>query len=334
MAHLDQNQPAKATPPTSPIPHRQKTDADVHAFLRARLTELHSRLSPQQRRAAEVIQDKSDDVANYSLRHIARWHNIAPSHFSRLARVIGYADYETLREACRSGVRARKLTFAQKAAALRNKNISGESGSFVVRYGIESMDNIQVMLNEIAPTLVDAIADQLASARRVFLAGGLGSSHLMAHMKYMADIPFDNWQIIGANAVGVLTKLSADDTVLMLGYAPYARDSVHIARMVKNTEANFVVITDEYDSPLAGLARHVICLPTDSTQFFPSYVSALVFLETLIAMVVCRSPATAHRSTEAVKETISTPANIEPSGHSSTQHPFTQHPYHEEDYHV
>ncbi len=278
------------------------TDADVHDFLRVRLTELHSRLSPQQRRAAEVIRDKSDDVANYSLRRVARRHDIAPSHFSRLARVMGYADYEALREACRSGVRARKLTFAQKAAALRDKNISGKSGSFVIRYGIESIDNIQVMLNEIDPVLVDAVADRLAGARRVFLAGGLGSAHLMAHMKYMADIAFDNWHTVGTNAVGVLTKLSADDTVLMLGYAPYARDSVHIARMIKNAGANLVVITDDSGSPLAGFSRHVICLPTDSTQFFPSYVPALAFLEALIAMVVCRSPAAVRRHIEAVEK--------------------------------
>ena len=300
MTHLNQSQIANKNLPT--LLHGQGTDADVHDFLRTRLSELHSRLSPQQRRAAEVIRDKSDEVANYSLRRVAQRHAIAPSHFSRLARVIGYADYEALREACRSGVRARKLTFAQKAVALRDKNISGKSGSFVIRYGIESMDNIQAMLNEIDPDILDAVADRLASARRVFLAGSLGSAHLMAHMKYMADIAFDNWHTVGANAIGVLTKLSADDTVLMLGYAPYARESVHIARIIKNAGANIAVITDEGGSPLAGFSRQVICLPTDSTQFFPSYVPALVFLETLIAMVVCRSPATVRRHIDAVEK--------------------------------
>ncbi len=282
--------------------HGRGTDADVHGFLHARLAELHSRLSPQQRRAAEVIRDKSDDVANYSLRRVAQWHDIAPSHFSRLARVIGYADYEALREACRSGVRARKLTFARKATALRDKNISGKSGSFVIRYGIESIDNIQVMLNEIAPDILDAVADRLAGARRVFLAGGLGSAHLMAHMKYMADIAFDNWHTVGTNAIGVLTKLSTDDTVLLLGYAPYARDSVHIARIIKDSGADLVSITDDSGSPLAEFSRHVICLPTDSTQFFPSYVPALVFLEALIAMVVCRSPAAVRHHIDAVEK--------------------------------
>lgn len=304
MAHLDQISRAGGNtgeaPPT-PV-HGRETDADVHDFLRTKLTELHSRLSPQQRRAAEVIRDKSDDVANYSLRRVARRHGIAPSHFSRLARVIGYTDYEALREACRSGVRARKLTFAQKAAALRDKNISGKSGSFVIRYGIESIDNIQAMLNEIDPARLDAIADRLAGARRVFLAGGLGSAHLMAHMKYMADIAFDNWHTVGANAVGVLANLSTDDTVLMLGYAPYARESVHTARMVKNAGANLVVITDDSGSPLAEFSRHVIRLPAESMQFFPSYVPALVFLESLMAMTVRRSPAGVRRHIDAVEK--------------------------------
>ncbi|MGI9310148.1 MAG: MurR/RpiR family transcriptional regulator [bacterium] len=266
-------------------------DADAHGFLRARLTELHSRLSPQQRRAAEVVRDKSDEVANYSLRRVARHYNIAPSHFSRLARTIGYSDYEALRNACRSGVRARRLTFAQKAAALRDKSLSAQSGSFVVRYGAESINNIEAMLNEIDPSALDAVAESLATARRVFLAGNLSSANLIAHMQYMADIAFDNWHTIHASAFGKLTHLRADDAVLVLGYAPYARDSVDMARMVANAGADLVAVTDDNASPLAEFSRHVICLPTDSTQFFPSYVPALVFLEALMAMVVCRSSA-------------------------------------------
>ncbi len=303
LTQLDPTRTADEETAGAPSPAHGKSagDADAHAFLRARLSELHARLSPQQRRAAVVVRDKSDDVANYSLRRVARRHGIAPSHFSRLARVIGYDNYEALRDACRSGVRARKLSFAQKAAALRDKNISGKSGSFVIRYGTESMGNIQTMLNEIDPAMLDAIANRLAGARRVFLAGSLGSAHLMAHMKYMADIAFDNWHTVGANAVGVLTKLSADDAVLLLGYAPYARHSVHLARMVKNAGAHLIAITDDNGSPLAEFSRHVVRLPTDSTQFFPSYVPALVFLEALMAMVVCRSPAAVRRHIDAVE---------------------------------
>lgn len=300
MAHLDQELTNGGATPAPPP--EQGGDAATLDFLRMRLNELYPRLSPQQRRAAEVIRDQSDEVANYSLRRVARRNAIAPSHFSRLARVAGYADYEALREACRNGVRARKLSFAQKAAALRDKSVSGKSGAFVIRYGMEAIENVQTMLNEIAPALLDAVADRLAGARRVLLAGSLGSAHLMAHMKYMADMAFDNWHTVGVNATGVLSKLSDDDVVLVLGYAPYARDSVEVARLAVNSRACLVAVTDDSGSPLAGLARHVIRLPTDSTQFFPSYVPALILLEALTAMVVCRSPATVRRHIEAMEK--------------------------------
>lgn len=298
MAHLDQK---LTNGDATPAPLREPGDAATLDFLYMRLNEMHPRLSPQQRRAAEVIRDQSDEVANYSLRRMARCHAIAPSHFSRLARVLGYADYEALREACRNGVRARKLSFAQKAAALRDKSVSGKSGAFVIRYGMESIDNVQTMLNEIDPALLDAVADRLAGARRVLLVGSLGSAHLIAHMKYMADMAFDNWHTVGVNATGVLSKLSGDDVVLMLGYAPYARDSVEVARLAANSRACLVAVTDDSGSPLAGPARHVVRLPTDSTQFFPSYVPALILLEALTAMVVCRSPATVRRHIEAME---------------------------------
>ena len=277
-------------------------DPKAHDFLRVRLAKSQPRLTRQQHRAAEVVRNQPDDVANYSLRRIARQHDIAPSHFSRLARVIGYENYEALRDACRSGVHARRLTFVQKAAALRDKNISASSGSFVIRYGAESIDNIQTMLNEIDTTMMDAIANRLVSAQRVFLGGYLGSAHLMALLKHIADIAFDNWHAVGPSALGVLSKLSDDDVVLMLSYAPYARRSLHLARMVKNTGADLVIITDDEISPLAGYARFVICLPADSMQFFPSYVPALAFLEALMAMTVRRSPAEVRRHIDAVEK--------------------------------
>ena len=300
MAHLNQSQPVQRE--CAPLFGARRDDGNAHDFLRVRLAEWHAHLSPQQQRAAEVVRDNPDDVANYSLRQIARWHDISPSHFSRLARVIGYDNYEALRDACRSGIRARRLTFAEKAAALRDKNASAKSGSFVIRYGTESIGNIQTMLNQIDTIMLDAVADRLVGAQRVFLAGNLGSRHLMAHMKHVADIAFDNWHIVGPTALGVLTKLSDEDVVLVLSYAPYARRSVHLARMVKNTGANMIVITDDEGSPLVEFASLVICLPADSTQFFPSYVAALVFLESLMAMVVCRSPAAVRRHIDAVEK--------------------------------
>ncbi len=318
MIHLNQSQSAQAEH-TAPLRARQ-TCGGAHDSLRARLAEWYPRLSPQQRHAAEVVRDQSDDVANYSLRRIAQRNGISPSHFSRLARVIGYADYEALRDACRSGIRARRLTFAEKAAALRDKNISAKSGSFVVRYGTESIDNLQSMLNQVDTAVLDAVADSLAGARRVFLAGNLGSAHLMAHMKHMADIAFDNWHVVGAS-LGVLTKLSDGDVVLVLSYAPYARRSVHLARMVKDTRANLVAVTDDEGSPLVEFAHFVICLPADSTQFFPSYVPALAFLEALMTMVVCRSPAAVRRHIDAVEK-----SNYKTGEYWDAPPPATCHP--------
>ena len=58
-------------------------------------------LSPQLRQAADFVAANPIEVSFRSMRSIAGRTGLAPPTFSRLARSLGFENYEGLREACR-----------------------------------------------------------------------------------------------------------------------------------------------------------------------------------------------------------------------------------------
>ncbi len=73
-------------------------------------------LSPQLRLAARYVSDHPEDVAMQSLRQIARKSELSPPTYSRLARAIGFNNYENLRNNCRKELRQKQLSLADRAA--------------------------------------------------------------------------------------------------------------------------------------------------------------------------------------------------------------------------
>ena len=62
--------------------------------------------------------------------------------------------------------------------------------------------------------------------------------------------------------------------------------------------AAIVAVTDSVASPIAIGARHVFCVPTETTQFFTSTVALAALLETLMAFVVADAPVEVVESIE------------------------------------
>ena len=70
--------------------------------LEARVAEKYSGLSEQLRKAADYVLSHPLDVASRSLRAISSESNVSPATYSRLSRVLGYDNFEQVRDSSRS----------------------------------------------------------------------------------------------------------------------------------------------------------------------------------------------------------------------------------------
>lgn len=164
--------------------------------------------------------------------------------------------------------------------------------------------NIEKLVNDLDMDQLRAAADGLVAAERVFIVGSLASAGFAQYFGYMANLAFTHWQVVGSNGVSLttaLTGLTGADAVLVITMEPYAKRSINAAQMACESGAFVVVISNSNSCPAFRFAAQSFTVPTDSPQFFSSYIATLALLESLMGMIIRRSDPEVRRRLEAVE---------------------------------
>lgn len=266
-------------------------------------------LSPQLKVAAQYVLDNPQNVAMRSLRHIANESDLAPPTFSRLARAIGYEDYEAMRDSCRTEVEETHLSLADRAALLQktdNMNPKEGHGSFAAIHAQSSVKSIQKLLDGLDLNQLAEAAKLLVESERVRLIGFLSSRTMIEYLHYMAQMLTDNWQVAGHGSLSVpatLAELNVKDTVLVIAVSPYSNETVKAVKFAAEAGTKLIIITDRLDSPVLKYGYHNFVISTESTQFFPSHVAIITLLEILVGMLVRRLGEDGKNRINAVEQT-------------------------------
>jgi len=186
-------------------------------------------LSPQLKIAARFVAEHPARIAMRSLRQVAAEAGLTPPTLSRLARAVGCADYEALRDICRNETTRRSQTFADKAKQLQKRG-DGESprepGGLIRRQAAAAVANIEMLLASVDARKLELAAGILSRSERVLLVGSLSSTAFADYAGYMANMAFANWSVAGQSGVSLpaaLFDLGRRDTVLVVTKSPYAR---------------------------------------------------------------------------------------------------------------
>lgn len=258
--------------------------------LEDRIAAEYGSLSARLRAAADYVVANPLDMATRSLRQIAAASGLAPATFSRLARALGFASYEEMRDLARAAVGRGLPSFSEKAEQLQQ---AGEDATpFLHRQGAAVLANIETALRQVDPARLEAAVEVLHRARNVVVLGVLGSSGLAEYMGYMAGYFAGNWTIagrIGASPASALQDLGPEDALLVITKPPFARRAILSAQMAASQGAYTIVLTDSHTCPALKQAQAGFILPSDSPQFFSSYAATVVLIETMIGMLVARS---------------------------------------------
>ncbi|NRB35104.1 MAG: MurR/RpiR family transcriptional regulator [Rhodobacteraceae bacterium] len=257
-----------------------------------RIGQHYGGLSDKLRVAADYVAANPVEVATRSLRAVATTSGVSPATFSRLARALGYDDYEAMRDDGRAAVGRRMVPFSQRAHDLRTSG-AGQSGREVLaRHAAAALHNVSFLERDIAPGKLEAAVDVLHKARRVLLVGSLGSSGLVDYLGYQMHWFAADWIVAGRNGTALaaaLSRLGPEDAVLALSKTPHAKRSVSALEAAQKRGIPTVFITDTYSSPALPLASHAFVVPTEGPQFFSSYAATVVLLETIVSLLLARA---------------------------------------------
>lgn len=256
--------------------------------IRSAISANYADLSETLRTAADYLADNQLEIATRSLRAIAAASGVSPASYTRLARAIGYTDYEALREQARTELGKRGNSLQDKARQLRSE----ADQPLLPRQASACIDNIRALVAETDQDQLEQVVERMAKARRIVLIGALASAGFTDYFAYLAKWFDERWVVAGRNGTtlgSALAGLTSDDCVLVLSKHPYAHRSVRAAELASANGATVIVLTDSHAFPGLQFADFHFIQRTESPHFFSSYAATLVLIETITGMLVARA---------------------------------------------
>ena len=274
--------------------------------LEERISVHYGELSVRQKLAADFVVSNPFEIATRSMRSIASSSNLSPATYTRLARAVGFEDYDQLKSLCVSSVNRNKVvSFYDRAIQLTDEN-QDQNNTFFYRQASASIQNIEELLHSVDTDKLSDIVEILAAAPRVGVAGALASSGFAHYMSYIGGWCRANWFALGNEMLGsgfILRDLEKEDVVFMITKTPNSQRSMSALKFAHENGNKIILITDTHKCPAITYANHFIVVPTDSPQFFSSYVATTVLLETIIGMLVTKMGDVAHTRIASIEDT-------------------------------
>ncbi|MEL6839449.1 MAG: MurR/RpiR family transcriptional regulator [Pseudomonadota bacterium] len=248
-----------------------------------------SELTPEARKAATYVLENPRDVGVSTVREIAEAANVKPNTVVRMARQVGFEGYEDFRAPFRDAIRRGAADFPERARWLQDIRKSGDLGGLYA-------DMVQGTLRNIEDTFAAITADDLKCAAEVIWASdniftlGVGVNNSSArNFTYLASTGMVRFHAIpraGSNAIDDLAWADADDVLIAITCKPYRSEVVEAVARAQAQGVRIIAISDSPASPIIRAADHGFVIACDTPQFFPSSVTTIALLETLLSFVI------------------------------------------------
>lgn len=263
-------------------------DASAEQVLDCLADQLHA-MSPQLQQAGRYIIDHPMEVGVNSMRQLAELSGVTPNTLTRLTRLLGFESYQTFQNMFRDAVRQHTRAIPDRARWLQSIGSGSPHALIVSQMASALLLNLEQLFSGIDVGELEATARLIASARTAYVVGVRGSYSLAHNFHYVARMALPGIQLVPRQAstpLDDILAIGADDVVVAITLAPYARETVEAAQFAAERGAAVVAVTDSRGSPVARVARHLFVAPSGTPQYFNSIVAAGAVLETLLAMIV------------------------------------------------
>ena len=252
------------------------------------VTEL-DRLTPEVRKAATFVLENPNEIGVSSIREIAMAADVKPNTLVRMARVLGFDGYEGFREPFREEIRRGAVSFPDRARWLQSLSQSGMLGSLYADMVDSALRNIEETFAGIDGTALKSAADDIWASRQVFVLGvGVNNSNA-GNFTYLASTGMEQFHRIprpGSTAVDDLARADKRDVLIAITCKPYRSEVVQAVRIAREQGLTVIGISDSPASPVVAGSQHGFVVAVDTPQFFPSSVSTIALLETLLSFVI------------------------------------------------
>lgn len=273
------------------------------ASVKDRLHDQAAALTPAERQLTEVLMRDYPVGGLQSITRIAEAAGVSTPTVIRLARKLGFDGFPELQAAMRDEASAQFKTPIRK----RDGWGDAKPGSAAFKAFAEAVfDNLSRTIDRLEPGTLDAIASVLADRQRpLFLSGGRIT-------RSNADYFYNHLQIIrpAVTLLGAspnvwpqyILDMDRSAVLILFDIRRYERDLERLAELAKEREAEIILFTDQWGSPISRQADHVVNALIEVPSSWDSTLAINLVIEALIAEVQTRASETARVRIEALED--------------------------------
>lgn len=254
-----------------------------------RLTEEWDALTPEAQKAARYVLENPNDVGVSTVREIAEAANVKPNTFVRMARQVGFEGYEDFRAPFREAIRKGPVSFPDRARWLQEIRKSGDLGGLYADMAEGAIRNLEETFAGIDAEALKSAAEAIWASRQVFTLGVGVNNANARNFTYLASTGMVQFHAIprpGSTPTDDLAWSDTRDVLIAMSMRPYRSEVVAAIEVAREQGLTIIGLSDSPASPIIRAADHGFVVAVDTPQFFPSSVSTIALLETLLSFVV------------------------------------------------
>jgi DNA-binding MurR/RpiR family transcriptional regulator len=229
------------------------------------------------------------DVGVSTVREIAEAANVKPNTVVRMARQVGFEGYEDFRAPFRDAIRRGAADFPDRARWLQDIRKSGDLGGLYADMVRDMLSTVEETFAAISTAELKAAAEAIWASRSVFTLGVGVNNASARNFTYLASTGMVQFHAIprpGSTPVDDLAWADKRDVLIAITCKPYRTEVVEAVKIAREQGMTIVALSDSPASPIIRMADHGFVVSVETPQVFPSSVSIIALLETLLSFVV------------------------------------------------
>lgn len=247
----------------------------------ARVRDALPELRPAERKLGQLVCDFPGEVASYSAKELASLAGVSNATVTRFIRRLGYESYEEARR------EARLESETGSRLYLAPREHAQTDGVPVWQLG-QCVENLQRTLAETDPAAIDAAAQAMLSARKIWVVG-FRVSHAFA--QYLA------WQLTqvvedivaipsGGQTLGEhLVSVRGDDCVVFFGLRRRVAATERVLKEIGRRGPRLIYVTDEGAPQWPEADWHFRCRTTAVGPLF-DHVAVLGLIQAITGRII------------------------------------------------
>jgi DNA-binding MurR/RpiR family transcriptional regulator len=242
------------------------------------------KLTPSESKIADFFSRHDAKIVFENVSSISQKSGVSKATVVRFISRLGFKNFNEFRDQLRNEIVFGSASIVQRYS-LKKMQLSKEHQDVLKQNFSHIINNLQHAQSQIDPDQFLRVAKMIAQPDAKLYIMGQRSSYALAYLfhVFMGRLR-SKTTLLGTDASmlpDLMLDVNHNDILLAFFRHPYAKLTLHVAKLFAAQNARIILITDSDFSPLAHLANAQLVVSSEGLSIFHSFTAVTALLESL-----------------------------------------------------